>query len=191
MLVATVKFPFVATENRTPWWLAGAAVRSTMLTTSTTRERGTDAWMGDEDVAEVLPGTGRLEGGVVETLRGESPDDPRVGRDGSVGPGHLSSGGSRYAPRPPAPHKLDPYTGIIDARLEEYPGLSAQRLFDEVRAAGYPGGYSRVRDYVRAVRPREPTESVVRFETPAGRQGQVDFATSPCPGAAGTPWWWC
>ena len=81
----------------------------------------------------------------------------------------LSSGGSRYAPRPPAPHKLDPYTGIIDARLEEYPGLSAQRLFDEVRAAGYPGGYSRVRDYVRAVRPREPTESVVRFETPAGR----------------------
>ena len=66
----------------------------------------------------------------------------------------LSSGGSRYAPRPPAPHKLDPYTGIIDARLEEYPGLSAQRLFDEVRAAGYSGGYSRVRDYVRVVRPR-------------------------------------
>ena len=86
VLVATVNFPFVAIENRTPWWLAGAALRSTMLTTSTTRERGTDAWMGDEDVAEVLPG-GRLEGGVVETLRGESPDDPRVGRDGSVGPG--------------------------------------------------------------------------------------------------------
>ena len=92
----------------------------------------------------------------------------------------LSSGGSRYAPRPPAPHQLDPYTGIIDARLEEYPGRSAQRLFDEVRAAGYPG-YSRVRDYVRAVRPREPTESVVRFETPAGRQGQVDFATFTLP----------
>ena len=55
------------------------------------------------------------------------------------------------------------------------------RLCDEVRAAGYPGGYSRVRDYVRAVRPREPTESVVRFETPAGRQGQVDFATVTLP----------
>ena len=25
----------------------------------------------------------------------------------------LSSGGSRYAPRPPAPHKLDPYTRIM------------------------------------------------------------------------------
>ena len=93
----------------------------------------------------------------------------------------LSSGGSRYSPRPPVPHKLDPYTGIIDSRLEEFPGLSAQRLFDEVRAAGYAGSYSRVRDYVRAVRPREVSEPVVRFETPAGRQGQVDFATFTLP----------
>ena len=89
----------------------------------------------------------------------------------------LSSGGGRYSPRPAVPHKLAPYTGIVEARLEEFPGLSATRLFDEVRAAGSPGGYSRVRDYVRAVRPREPVEAVVRFETPAGRQGQVDFAT--------------
>ena len=34
---------------------------------------------------------------------------------------------------------------------------------------------------VRAVRPREPVEAVVRFETPAGRQGQVDFATFTLP----------
>ena len=44
-----------------------------------------------------------------------------------------------------------------------------------MRAAGYAGGYSRVRDYVRTVRPQEPLDPVVRFETPAGRQGQVDF----------------
>ena len=93
----------------------------------------------------------------------------------------LSSGGSRYSPRPPVPHKLDPYLGIIDSRLEEFPGLSAQRLFEEVRAAGYPGGYSRVRDYVREARPRPAAEPVVRFETPAGRQGQVDFATFSLP----------
>ena len=93
----------------------------------------------------------------------------------------LGSGGSRYSPRPAVPHTLDPYTGIIDTRLAEFSGLSAKRLFDEVRAAGYPGGYSRVRDYVRAVRPREPTEAVMRFETPAGRQGQVDFATFTLP----------
>ncbi len=87
----------------------------------------------------------------------------------------LSSGAARYSPRPRPPHKLDPYKELIAVRLEEFPKLSAQRLFDEVRALGYDGGYSRVRDHVRAVRPRAPEEALVRFETPAGHQGQVDF----------------
>ena len=85
------------------------------------------------------------------------------------------AGAARYSARPRVAHKLDPYKGIIDARLSEYPKLSARRLFDEVRSAGYAGGYSRVRDYVRGVRPTAPAEPVVRFETPAGWQGQVDF----------------
>ena len=93
----------------------------------------------------------------------------------------LSAGARGYTPRPPVAHKLDPYKGIIDARLEAFPKLSAKRLFDEVRAAGYPGGYKRVLDYVRATRPREPVEAPVRFETPAGRQGQVDFGTFTLP----------
>ena len=42
--------------------------------------------------------------------------------------------------------------------------------------AGYPGGYGQVKRYVRAVRPRDPVEPVVRFETPPGHQAQVDFA---------------
>ena len=78
-------------------------------------------------------------------------------------------------------HKLDPYKGIIDDRLREFPRLSARRLFDEVREAGYPGGYGRVYDYVRTVRPHEPVEPVVRYETPPGRQGQVDFGTFTLP----------
>ena len=82
----------------------------------------------------------------------------------------------RYGPRPRRPSKLDPYKGIIDARLAEYPKLSAVRLFNEVRAAGYGGGYGQVKRYVRGVRPREPVEPVRRFETPPGHQGQVDFA---------------
>ena len=93
----------------------------------------------------------------------------------------LLAGARGYAPRPPVAHKLDPYKGIVDARLEEFPKLSAKRPFDEVRAAGYPGGYGRVRDYVLATRPREPVEAPVRFETPAGRQGQVDFGTFTLP----------
>ena len=74
----------------------------------------------------------------------------------------LAAGARGYSPRPPVAHKLAPYKAIIDARLEAFPKLSAKRLFDEVRAAGYPGCYSRVNDYVRATRPREPVESPVR-----------------------------
>ena len=77
----------------------------------------------------------------------------------------MEAGAAQYSPRLPAGQKLDPYKGIIRDRLEEFPKLSAQRLFEEVRAAGYPGGYSRVRDYVREVRPGEPLDPVVRFET--------------------------
>lgn len=87
----------------------------------------------------------------------------------------------RYRPRPPVPTKLDPYKGIITARLEAFPALTAQRLFDEVRAAGYPGGYTQVKAYVRQVRPLPPAVPVVRFETPPGYQGQVDFGTFTLP----------
>ena len=79
----------------------------------------------------------------------------------------LSSGGARYSPRPAVPHKLAPYTGIIEARLEEFPGLSAQRLFDEVRAAGYPGGYSRVRTTsARSAPPETSSPEVCSFRLP-------------------------
>ncbi|MCY3590459.1 MAG: IS21 family transposase [Acidobacteria bacterium] len=93
----------------------------------------------------------------------------------------LSSVEARYSSRPRVAHKLDPYKELIEVRLGEFPKLSAKRLFDEVRAAGYDGGYSRVRDYVREVRPRPPQEPPVRFETPAGHQGQVDFGTFRLP----------
>jgi transposase len=81
-----------------------------------------------------------------------------------------------YGPRRPMPSKLDRYKPLIDARLKEYPKLAAVRLFKEIRAAGYRGSYNQVKRYVRRVRPRPPEEAVVRFETPPGRQGQVDFA---------------
>ena len=59
--------------------------------------------------------------------------------------------------------------------------MTAQRLFNEVRAAGYPGGYTQVKGYVRQVRPRPPVAPVVRFETPPGYQGQVDFGSFTLP----------
>lgn len=82
----------------------------------------------------------------------------------------------RYAPRPPVACKIDRYRQMVQTRLAEYPRLSATRLFDEARAAGYSGGYSQLKEYVRKVRPGPPPDPVVRFETPPGLQAQVDFA---------------
>ena len=101
----------------------------------------------------------------------------------------LSAGARVYASRPPVAHKLDPYKGIIDARLEAFPKLSAKRLFDEVRAAGYPGGYERVRDYVRTVRParagrgRSAVRDAGRPPGPGGlRDLHASLGPAPCPG---------
>jgi transposase len=83
---------------------------------------------------------------------------------------------ARYTPRAPVVRKIDAYREIILARLAAYPKLSATRLHAEIRAAGYAGGYTQVKEYVRQVRPKPPADPVVRFETPAGLQAQVDFA---------------
>lgn len=88
----------------------------------------------------------------------------------------LDAGPVQYGPRPPVPTKLDPYKPIITARLKTYPQLSAVRLLEEIRAAGYKGGYTQLKEFVRRIRPAPEPEPVIRFETPPGRQAQVDFA---------------
>jgi len=82
----------------------------------------------------------------------------------------------QYTPRPAVICKVDAFRPIIEARLAEFPKLTATRLFDEIRAAGYDGGYTQVKEYVRRVRPAPTPDPVVRFETPPGHQAQVDFA---------------
>ena len=50
----------------------------------------------------------------------------------------LTGSGPRV--RATRPTQLEPYQSIITTRLGTYPELSAVRLFEEIRAAGYPGG---------------------------------------------------
>lgn len=57
----------------------------------------------------------------------------------------------RYGPRAPVPTKLDAYKPIIEARLAAYPELSAVRLLDEIRGAGYAGSYTQLKEFVRRV----------------------------------------
>jgi len=81
---------------------------------------------------------------------------------------------ARYHPRPAVGTKLDRVRPLIQTRLTEFPRLSSVRLFAECRAAGYTGGLTQLRAYVRTLRP--PREPLVRYETPPGHQAQVDFA---------------
>lgn len=81
---------------------------------------------------------------------------------------------ARYKPRPPSLTKLERYTALIEARLAEFPRLSGTRLLAECRAAGYTGGISQLRAFVRHWRP--VPEPVIRFETEPGQQAQIDWA---------------
>ena len=81
---------------------------------------------------------------------------------------------ARYGPRERKPTKLEAFKAIIEARLAEYPRLSGTRLLAECRAAGYTGGITQLRDFIRRLRPAP--EPITRFETEPGQQAQVDFA---------------
>ena len=82
----------------------------------------------------------------------------------------------RYGPRAPRVRVIDRFTDYVTQRVQQYPGLSIERLLREIRNMGYPGGRTALGDLVRLVRPRQERHFEVRFETPAGRQAQVDFA---------------
>ena len=55
--------------------------------------------------------------------------------------------------------------------------IPAAVLLREIRALGYAGGYSILKDYFATLRPVVMLELVIRFETAPGRQMQADFAT--------------
>lgn len=86
---------------------------------------------------------------------------------------------STAAPKPAVrrPSQLDAYASVIDELLRRYPTITAVRVWEELRARGYTGCYSVVRDQVRRVRPQPSKEPVVRFETLAGAQAQMDYST--------------
>jgi transposase len=82
----------------------------------------------------------------------------------------------KYKTRPPRARITDPFEPYLKERLAAYPGLTAMRLWREVKEHGYAGGYSVLRDCVRDLRPPRTAGFEVRFETPPGEQAQVDFA---------------
>jgi transposase len=55
--------------------------------------------------------------------------------------------------RVPRPQKVDDFRGKVTDLLTRFPEITAQRIFEELRAAGYDGGYTQVKEHVRRVRP--------------------------------------
>lgn len=73
--------------------------------------------------------------------------------------------------------KLDPFKGYLEQRISSAlpHRLPSPVLCRELQAMGYRGSERLVRLYVGRLIPVKPPELVIRFETEAGRQMQVDW----------------
>lgn len=102
----------------------------------------------------------------------------KLGLDRKTVRKHLEGGVTApvYGPRTPRARLLEAFEPYLHERILAFPDLSGRRLLREIRGMGYRGGYTAVTDYLRDARPVRAPRFERRFETPAGRQGQVDFA---------------
>ena len=82
----------------------------------------------------------------------------------------------RYGPRNPRPTVITPVEAYLRARIAAFPDLNGSRLLREIQERGYTGGYTALKDFLRTIRPPAPQPFERRFETPLGKQAQVDFA---------------
>ena len=77
-------------------------------------------------------------------------------------------------PRPPRPSALDPFRDYLRARVEAF-DLPAPVLLRELRAKGYAGGLTVLRDAIRPLKAEQIRRVTERFETLPGRQAQADW----------------
>ncbi|MCP5019017.1 MAG: transposase, partial [Ketobacter sp.] len=87
----------------------------------------------------------------------------------------LAQAGLPKVERSARPAMIDPYLPFVIETLNEYPTLTAARLYDMAKARGYPGGPSQFRQRVSQLRPRKQPEAYLRLKTLPGEQAQVDW----------------
>jgi transposase len=78
---------------------------------------------------------------------------------------------------PPERGKLDPFKERIEGKVRL--GLTASRIFREIKELGYQGGRTILAQYVSSLRTQQSTITrrvKRRFETPPGQEMQVDWS---------------
>jgi transposase len=116
-----------------------------------------DAWVRGKSISEIARQTGRDRKTIRRLLHGEAPSTRK--------PRQVSS-------------KLDPFREYLLARmLGEDPVTNTEVLYDEIHERGYIGGRSILKEFVHPFRTLAKEKATVRFETPPGRQAQVDWGT--------------
>jgi transposase len=121
-----------------------------------------DAWVRGKSISEIARQTGRDRKTIRRLLR--------EGAQAARKPRQISS-------------KLDPFREYLLARMvSEDPVSNAEVLYDEIRELGYRGGRSILKEFMHPFRALAKEKATVRFETPPGRQAQVDWGTFKKPG---------
>ena len=113
-----------------------------------------EAWIRGKSVSEIARLTGRDRKTIRRLLREGGPK-PRAARE--IG------------------SKLDRYRGYLLSRLlGEDPVSNAEVLFDEIQAMGCTGGRTLLKEFLHPFRELVKEKATVRFETPPGKQAEVD-----------------
>lgn len=79
--------------------------------------------------------------------------------------------------RAPRASKIDPFNDRIRDLFEQYPDITAQRVFETLRNEGYAGEYTTVKRRVRTMRPPpRPTPSLATPEYGPGEMAESDWS---------------
>jgi transposase len=80
------------------------------------------------------------------------------------------------AEKPVVSRKLTAYKATMVQLLEKYPDITGIRMREQLILAGYDGGITIIREWLRRFKPTPKHAPVVRFETDPGVQGQMDWS---------------